>query len=52
MNICSPNYKRNKIKMLKDYLLIIIGSIITAAGMNVLIPSKIAPGGVATIVII
>jgi adenine/guanine phosphoribosyltransferase-like PRPP-binding protein len=50
MNICSPNYKRNKIKMLKDYLLIIIGSIITAAGMNVfLIPNKIAPGGVSGI---
>jgi uncharacterized membrane-anchored protein YitT (DUF2179 family) len=50
MNIGSPNYKRNKIKMLKDYLLIIIGSIITAAGMNVfLIPNKIAPGGVSGI---
>ncbi len=50
MNICSPNYKEDKIKMLKDYLLIIIGSIITAVGMNVfLIPNKIAPGGVSGI---
>lgn len=42
--------KRNRFKMLKDYLLVIIGSIITAVGMSVfLIPNKIAPGGVSGI---
>jgi uncharacterized membrane-anchored protein YitT (DUF2179 family) len=44
------SYKRNKIKMLKDYIFIIVGSVIAAAGMDIfLIPNKIAPGGVSGI---
>lgn len=54
MNTFSSNDKKDKIKTLKDYLLIIVGSIITALGTNIfLIPNKIAPGGltgVATVI--
>ncbi|HOJ11896.1 MAG TPA: YitT family protein [Clostridiales bacterium] len=44
------NIGKKKIKAIKEYLLIIIGSIITAAGINIfLVPNKIAPGGVSGI---
>lgn len=41
------NFKGNFIITVKDYLLIILGSFITAASINIfLVPNKIAPGGV------
>lgn len=42
--------KRNRLKKWKDYLLIVIGAIIAAAGINIfMVPYKIAPGGVSGI---
>ncbi|NMB97773.1 MAG: YitT family protein, partial [Clostridiaceae bacterium] len=42
--------KINYNKLIKDYLLIFIGSLITALGINIfVVPNKIAPGGVSGI---
>jgi len=42
--------KINYNKLVKDYLLIFIGSLITALGINIfIVPNKIAPGGVSGI---
>lgn len=44
------NFKGDFINTARDYLLIILGSIITAAAINIfLVPYKIAPGGVTGI---
>lgn len=44
------NINQNRIKLIKSYLLIVVGSIITSIGINVfLVPNKIAPGGVTGI---
>ncbi|MGL6114552.1 YitT family protein [Cetobacterium sp. SF1] len=45
--------KRNKIRIMLDYIFIYIGTFIAAVGINVfLVPAKLAPGGVTGISII
>ncbi len=48
--VCTVKRKMNISQSLKDYLWIILGSVITAAAINIfLVPYKIAPGGVTGI---